>query len=77
MNMMCKNSVLYIRDVLPSASYCAIRISACRGRNPLEPTRRSRAGERFSQFIEIGSGMVTNTITSVDKDNWLWIERDL
>jgi hypothetical protein len=31
----------------------------------------------FVQFVEIGSGVVTNTITSVSKDNWLWIEKDL
>lgn len=30
----------------------------------------------FVQFVEIGSDVVTNTITSVSKDNWLWIERD-
>jgi hypothetical protein len=31
----------------------------------------------FVQFVEIGSGVVMNTITSVSKDDWLWIEKDL
>lgn len=68
---------MYIRDVRSSDSYSPVRISASRGRNPSFPKKRARSGETFVQFVEIGSGVVTNTITSVSKDNWLWIEEDL
>lgn len=44
---------------------------------PSFPKKRARSGETFLQFVEIGSGVFTNTITSVSKDNWLWIEKDL
>ena len=68
---------MYVRDVRSSDSSSPVRISASRGRNPSFPKKRARSGEMFVQFVEIGSGVVTNTITSVSKDNWLWIERDL
>ena len=77
MSMICNCPVLYVRDVRPSDSSSSVRISASRGRNPLSPKKRVRSGETFVQFVEIGSGVVTNTITSVSKDNWLWIEKDL
>lgn len=68
---------MYVRDVRSSDSSSPIRISASRGRNPSFPKKRARSGELFMQFVELGSGVVTNTITSVSKDNWLWIEKDL
>ena len=77
MSMICNCPVLYVRDVRPSDSFSSVRISASRGRTPLSPKKRVRSGELFMQFVEIGSGVVTNTITSVSKDNWLWIEKDL
>lgn len=77
MSMICNCPVLYVRDVRSSDSSSPVRISACRGRNPSFPKKRARSGEMFVQFVEIGSGVVTNTITSVSKDNWLWIEKDL
>lgn len=77
MSMICNCPVLYVRDVRSSDSSSPVRISASRGRNPSFPKKRARSGEMFVQFVEIGSGVVTNTITSVSKDNWLWIERDL
>ena len=77
MSMICNCPVLYVRDVRPSDSFSSVRISASRGRNPLSPKKRVRSGELFMQFVELGSGVVTNTITSVSKDNWLWIEIDL
>lgn len=73
--MICNSPVLYVRDVRPSDSSSSVRISASRGRNPSSPKKRTRSGETFMQFIELGSGVVTNTITSVSKDNWLWIEK--
>ena len=77
MSMICNCPVLYVRDVRSSDSSSPVRISASRGRNPLSPKKRVRSGKTFVQFVEIGSGVVTNTITSVSKDNWLWIEKDL
>lgn len=77
MSMICNCPVLYVRDVRSSDSSSPIRISASRGRNPSFPKKRARSGELFMQFVELGSGVVTNTITSVSKDNWLWIEKDL
>jgi len=77
MSMLCNCPVLYVRDVRSSDSSSPVRISASRGRNPSFPKKRARSGEMFVQFVEIGSGVVTNTITSVSKDNWLWIEKDL
>ena len=76
MSMICNGPVLYVRDVRSSDSSSPVRISASRGRNPSFPKKRARSGEMFVQFVEIGSDVVTNTITSVSKDNWLWIERD-
>ena len=66
---------LYIRDTHPTSS--SIRISACRGRNLLSSMKMSGDKQRLVQVIEIGGNLVTNTITSVDKNNWLWIEREL
>lgn len=77
MSMICNCPVLYVRDVRSSDSSSPVRISASRGRNPSFPKKGARSGETFVQFVEIGSGVVTNTITSVSKDNWLWIEKDL
>ena len=77
MSMICNCPVLYVRDVRSSDSSSPVRISASRGRNPLSPKKRVRSGELLMQFVELGSGVVTNTITSVSKDNWLWIEKDL
>lgn len=77
MSMICNCPVLYVRDVRSSDSSSPVRISASRGRNPLSSKKRVRSGELFMQFVELGSGVVTNTITSVSKDNWLWIEKDL
>ena len=77
MSMICNCPVLYVRDVRSSDSSSSVRISASRGRNPSFPKKRARSGEMFVQFVEIGSGVVMNTITSVSKDDWLWIEKDL
>jgi len=41
-----------------------------------EVSFRGPHGERpFHQVIELGSSQATNTITSVQKDNLVWIER--
>jgi hypothetical protein len=39
--------------------------------------RGAHADRNFHQVIELGSAEVTNTITSVQKDNIVWIEKQL
>ena len=46
-------------------------IAALRGRNPDDPSDRSRSPGNYSQRIEINKGGATNTITSVAKDNYV------
>ena len=45
-------------------------ICASRGRNPENPTSR-KAGEHVEQRIEIGPSALSNTLTSVQKDNYV------
>ena len=58
--------MILIKDTEPSEDMNPVRISASRGRGGQRP---------FHQVIELGSSQVTNTITSVQKDNLVWIER--
>ena len=44
-------------------------IAASRGRNPDNPSERKRSEGRYRQRLEINRGGVSNTITSVQKDN--------
>ena len=44
-------------------------IVASRGRNPDNPSERSRSNGRYRQILEINRGGVTNTLTGVQKDN--------
>lgn len=46
------------------------RICATRGRNPDNPSERKRSDGNYRQTLEIGGG-VSNTLTSVEKDNYL------
>jgi hypothetical protein len=39
--------------------------------------RGAHGNRPFHQVIELGSSQATNTITSVQKDNLVWIEREL
>lgn len=51
-----------------------VLISAQRGRDPDDPTDRKHPSDgRFHQHLEIG-GEVSNTLTSVGKDNLLFFE---
>lgn len=45
-------------------------VVASRGRNPDNPSDR-RKGIHLEQRLEINMGGYSNTITSVQKDNWL------
>lgn len=61
-------ATLYIKETSPTDDFSPVRISASRGRDIFgDGTNR--------QVIELGSSRATNTITSVTKDNILWIER--
>ena len=44
-------------------------IVAMRGRNPDNPSERKRSNGRYKQRLEPNTGGVSNTITSVGKDN--------
>lgn len=68
--------MMLIKDTEPTDDMHPVRISASRGRNPFALSYRGRATDDFCQVIELGSAYATNTITSVQKDNILWIERE-
>lgn len=43
-------------------------ICALRGRNPDNPSERKKSDGRYRQRLEVGGG-ISNTLTSVEKDN--------
>lgn len=52
-----------------------IQITAFRGREPANPSdRKHPSGGRFRQRMEINGGGTTNTLTSVGKDNMVYIQ---
>lgn len=52
-------------------------ICALRGRDRDNPSFRGRSNARFWQRFEIRRGGYSNTITSVGKDNLLWVTWEL
>ena len=53
------------------------RIAAFRGRDPDNPSdRKHPSNGRFCQRMEINGGGITNTLTSVGKDNMVLIRYD-
>ena len=67
---------MYIYDRYPEDSSAGVRIATSVNRDLDNLSfRGAHAGRRFHQVIELGSEKFTNTITSVQKDNLLWIER--
>lgn len=63
-------------DLLTYSTPCQ-SISQAGKRDVEEVSFRGSHGERpFHQVIELGSSQATNTITSVQKDNLVWIERE-
>ena len=46
-------------------------IAASRGRIPDNPSERSKSNGRYRQRLEINRGGVTNTLTGVQKDNYV------
>lgn len=52
-----------------------IQIAAFRGRDPDNPSdRKHPSNGRFCQRMEINWGSTTNTLTSVGKDNMVYVE---
>lgn len=69
---------MYIYDRCPSASSASVRVASSVTRDIDDVTYRGpHSGRRFRKVIELGSDKFTNTITSVQKDNLLWIEHIL
>lgn len=70
--------MMYLRDRCPEDKAQPVRVCSSVNRDVEEVSFRGPHGERpFHQVIELGSSQVTNTITSVQKDNLVWIERDI
>lgn len=68
----------YIRDRDPQSQGRPVRICAQVNRDLDDISfRGAHADRNFHQVIELGSAEVTNTITSVQKDNIVWIEKQL
>ena len=59
--------MILIKETMPNEDRFPVRSSASRGRGGQRP---------FHQVIELGSSKATNTITSVQKDNLVWIEKE-
>lgn len=63
-----------IRDTDTTQIIYSARVCASRGRQLADPTSRARKSEEpWEQVLELGSGQYINTITSVAKDNYIWI----
>lgn len=68
-------AMIYLRDRDPQSYGKPVRICAQVNRDLDDISfRGSHANRNFHQVIELGSSQVTNTITSVQKDNIVWIE---
>ena len=51
---------------------------ASRGRNPDNPSdRKTKSNGTFVQMMETLGGGKTNTLSTVDKDNWILIYEEL
>ena len=53
-------------------------VVASRGRNPDNPgDRKTKSNGTFVQMLELLGGGKTNTLSTVDKDNWILIYEEL
>lgn len=53
-------------------------VVASRGRNPDNPSdRKTKSNGTFVQMLESLGGGKTNTLSTVDKDNWILIYEEL
>lgn len=70
--------MMYLRDRDPESYGKSVRICSQVNRDVDDMSfRGAHADRNFHQVIELGSAEVTNAITSVQKDNILWIEREI
>ena len=68
-------TMMYLRDRCPEDGDGNVRVCSMVNRDIEQVSFRGPHGERpFHQVIELGSSQATNTITSVQKDNLVWIE---
>lgn len=71
-------TMTYLYDRDPDSRAAPVRICSQVNRDlDCLSFRGAHADRNFHQVIELGSAQVTNTITSVQKDNLVWIEREL
>ena len=71
-----RGATTYLRDRCPEDGNQPVRVCTSVNRDVEDVSFRGPHGERpFHQVIELGSSQATNTITSVQKDNLVWIER--
>lgn len=53
-------------------------VVASRGRNPDNPgDRKTKSNGTFVQMLELLGGGKTNTLSTVEKDNWILIYEEL
>lgn len=72
------NMTTYIRDRCHDAENKSVRVCSSVNRDLDCISYRGPHSDRpFHQVIELGQWQFTNTITSVSKDNILWIEREI
>ena len=70
--------MMFLRDRCPDDKGKPVRVCSSVNRDIEEVSFRGPHGDRhFHQVIELGSSQATNTITSVQKDNLVWIEREI
>lgn len=66
----------YLYDRSPHDASAPVRVVSSVNRDLDDLSFRGPHGyRRFHQVLELGSSQFTNTITSVQKDNLVWIER--
>lgn len=69
-------SMTYLYDRSPKDDAAPVRVASSVNRDLDDLSfRGAHATRNFHQVIELGSSRFTNTITSVLKDNLVWIER--
>ena len=71
-------TMMYLRDRCPETVDGNVRVCSMVNRDIDDISfRGAHADRNFHQVIELGSSKATNTITSVQKDNLVWIEREM
>lgn len=65
------SNMYLFEDNKPKKKTVERRIVAMRGRNPNNPSERARSNGNYQQRFEFNSQGICNTLTTVDKDNYL------